>query len=151
MGKKRTSNKKKLTVDAKKTGSKKSKFFQAAWDIITNKKDTEKKFTNAALSLMISLFLNLITFFLALSAICGVIVGIRAVVSARTLSFSIVMRGILFVLVIIMLLLFALVLRGMANEVEREKDSNYLVSLFSGLSGFMALIVALIALSKGVG
>ena len=33
----------------------------------------------------------------------------------------------------------------------QEKDRNYIISVFSGIVGFAALIVALVALFKGVG
>ncbi|MBO5041209.1 MAG: hypothetical protein J6D09_08970 [Clostridia bacterium] len=37
-----------------------------------------------------------------------------------------------------------------AKEIEKEKDKNYVMSVFSGVVGFVALVVALIALFKGV-
>ena len=38
-----------------------------------------------------------------------------------------------------------------AKEIETEKDRNYIISVFSGIVSFAALIVALVALFKGVG
>ena len=38
-----------------------------------------------------------------------------------------------------------------AKEIEAEKDRNYIISVFSGIVSFAALIVALVALFKGVG
>ena len=37
------------------------------------------------------------------------------------------------------------------KEIETEKDRNYIISVFSGIVSFAALIVALVALFKGVG
>ncbi len=51
----------------------------------------------------------------------------------------------------ILLPLIALITRGVANEIGREKDKNYIIAAFSGIVSFAALIVALIALFKGVG
>jgi hypothetical protein len=48
-------------------------------------------------------------------------------------------------------LTFALLLRASANEFDKEKDRNYIISVFSGIVSFVALIVALVALFKGVG
>ena len=45
----------------------------------------------------------------------------------------------------------SLLFRGIANEIRAEKDRNYIISVFSGIVGFAALIVALVALFKGVG
>ena len=44
--------------------------------------------------------------------------------------------------------LFSLILWKAAKEIEDEKDRYYLVSLFSGIVSFIALIVAIIALYK---
>ena len=38
-----------------------------------------------------------------------------------------------------------------AREIEKEKDRDYVVAVFSGIVSFAALIVALVALFKGVG
>ena len=45
----------------------------------------------------------------------------------------------------------SLLFRGIANEIRAEKDRNYIISVFSGIVSFAALIVALVALFKGVG
>ena len=52
-----------------------------------------------------------------------------------------------------MLVLFLLswILWKSAKEIETEKDRNYIISVFSGIVSFAALIVALVALFKGVG
>ena len=49
-----------------------------------------------------------------------------------------------------MSILFGTILIGSANEIEREKDRNYIADVFSGIIGFVALIVALIALYKQI-
>ena len=53
--------------------------------------------------------------------------------------------------IIIMMILYSLLLWRAAKEFETEKDRNYVISVFSGIVSFAALIVALIALFKGVG
>lgn len=40
---------------------------------------------------------------------------------------------------------------GAANEIEHEKDKNYIIGVFSGIVSVAALIVAIIALYKSVG
>ena len=37
------------------------------------------------------------------------------------------------------------------NKIETEKDRNYIISVFSGIVSFAALIVALVVLFKEVG
>lgn len=39
---------------------------------------------------------------------------------------------------------------GSANEIDREKDRSYIADVFSGIFGFVGLIVALIALYKQI-
>ena len=53
-------------------------------------------------------------------------------------------------LLIISMLLFC-VLFNIAKEISKEKDRNYIISVFSGTVSFAALIVALVALFKEVG
>lgn len=40
---------------------------------------------------------------------------------------------------------------GSAREIAKSKDKNFVVSVFSSLTGLIALFVALVALLKGVG
>ena len=64
---------------------------------------------------------------------------------ARILSLSSVV-----VFLFLSMLLFC-ILWNIAFELKREKDRNYIISVFSGIVSFAALIVALVALFKGVG
>ena len=52
--------------------------------------------------------------------------------------------GIMFVIA-----LYSILLWKAAKEVEAETDRNYVISMFSGVVSFAALIVALVALIKG--
>lgn len=45
--------------------------------------------------------------------------------------------------------LYSILLWKSAKEVEAETDRNYIISMFSGVVSFAALIVALVALVKG--
>ena len=48
-------------------------------------------------------------------------------------------------------LFFGIIFLACAIEIIKEKDSDFIMSAFSNIVGFIALIVALIALVKGVG
>ena len=50
----------------------------------------------------------------------------------------------------VVLILYSFLLWKSAKEIETEKDRNYIISVFSGIVSFAALIVALVALFKGV-
>ena len=71
-------------------------------------------------------------------------VGVNAIVGN---AFSIAFAIALFVV----LVLYSFLLWKSAKEIETEKDRNYIISVFSGIVSFAALIVALVALFKGVG
>ena len=51
----------------------------------------------------------------------------------------------------VVLVLYSFLLWKSAKEIETEEDRNYIISVFSGIVSFAALIVALVALFKGVG
>lgn len=56
----------------------------------------------------------------------------------------------LFILGIMVIVgLYSILLWKSAKEVEAETDRNYVISMFSGVVSFAALIVALVALVKG--
>lgn len=56
----------------------------------------------------------------------------------------------LFVLgIVVTVALYSILLWKSAKEVEAETDRNYVISMFSGVVSFAALIVALVALVKG--
>ncbi|MBE7067241.1 MAG: hypothetical protein E7385_06785 [Ruminococcaceae bacterium] len=56
----------------------------------------------------------------------------------------------LFILgIMVMVALYSILLWKSAKEVEAETDRNYIISMFSGVISFVALIVALVALVKG--
>ena len=63
--------------------------------------------------------------------------------------FSNVSTLVFIALVCVLLFLLSVLFRGAANDLKSEKDRNYIVALFSGLTSFAALIVALVALIKG--
>ena len=51
--------------------------------------------------------------------------------------------------IMVMVALYSILLWKSAKEVETETDRNYIISMFSGVVSFAALIVALVALVKG--
>lgn len=50
----------------------------------------------------------------------------------------------------ILVLLFGVVLIGIGKDIERENDKNFIIAVFSGLTSFASLIIAVIALVKAV-
>ena len=139
-----------------KTKEKKSfkKYIQLIYFIVFNKKQSNGTMTSGLFSLFLSGIFNVL-------AILGIIVSFFGVIS--TVSFvagSEWSRGNIannisviswLIATTIVTAAFALVFRASANELSNEQDRNYIISVFSGIVSFAALIVALVALFKGVG
>lgn len=115
----------------------------------------DKKFTSGAFATVISIAFRIVSIF-------GFLLAIATLIAPWTLIqtfvwnsvgnvignvFCIVFAIILFV----SLCVYSIVLWKSAKEIEKEKDRNYIISVFSGVVSFAALIVALVALFKGVG
>ncbi len=117
--------------------------------LFSNKKDTKGIFTRGALSLLVSS-----TFYAV--AIMGTIFTILALyflysgiaekaIGEISLCFKIAMT-----VASLGVLMYMFIIYKAAGEVEKEKDKNYIVALFSGVTSFAALIVAIASLFVGV-
>lgn len=131
------------------------KFLKTVRDIIINKKQSNGKMTSGLFSIVICSFFNTIA---VLGLLFFVLFFIASIITIKkfewttiniisTNIFGIVL-AIIFLAIIAMLSLF---FRASANEMAVEKDRNYIVSVFSAVICFVALIVSLVALVKGVG
>ncbi len=135
---------------SKKHGAK--AFFSLIWAVIRNKKDTNGQFTKVTFTLLMSYLLNLFAILLFFFSIICIFATIHEVPSLTWHSinwFTNILAIIGMLLVCFIALLFAIMLRGFANEIEREKDKNYIVAVFSAIVSFVALIVAFVALVGG--
>lgn len=128
-------------------------FFKKIWFIIINKKDTDRNLTIGIFSALLTAMFNLLAVLLVLADIRFLIPRVVAVVNSSWTADKIaenIVSIALYVILIFFSFMFAVFLRGSANEIKKEKDSNFILSVFSGVVSFSALIVALIALLKGV-
>lgn len=128
-------------------------FWKGVWYIITNKRKTNGALTHG-------LFSNLLSDLFNILAVAGVIIalvvlGITVYLIVQSVAQNDFWNCILFafagIIYLVLILLFCLLLRGVANEIKAEKDRNYIIALFSGVVSFAALVVSLIALVKGIG
>ena len=74
-----------------------------------------------------------------------------ALQSAVPAQFSDAFAGVVLFLFGLFFVLTAAFTIASAKDIDREKDKNYVVAVFSGVVSLVALIVAVIALLKGVG
>ncbi len=154
--------KKSISQDAEEENIDKSEFKKATlkewitvigW-IITNKAETKGKMTPVLLSMIIKGFFNFLAVLFTILGVLAIVVSIIGIVGLVKTVELLTINTLYFIGLFsigISLLSFAFVLKISANEFSKEKDRNYIVSVFSGIVSFAALIVALVALFKGVG
>lgn len=123
------------------------------WHIICNKVEFNGMITSAFLGSVMSIVFNLLAALLLIVLIFGVIAGIMALKDFEWSS-NMIPTNIITISMFICFELFAattsFTFRCIANEIAKEKDRNYIIAVFSGFVGFAALVVALVALLKGI-
>ncbi len=147
-------DKAKETVEKKKEDNSTEKicFCKVVWGIIRNKRDTEGVILSNGMATVLSVFFILLGYgLLLLSVVIFAFVFLFALAQSWS-SFSDITRNILGLLFILILsfssLVYGVAMIGAGHEIDQEEDRNYIVDVFSGIIGFVALIVSLIALFK---
>ena len=130
-------------------------FWCNSYHIVINDNKGESNFLASSLVVIIQALFNVISFLLfciSLSILC--FVGRRIYDWVLGVQTDIIVN-IIFILISLCMfgvgILLILVFRGIANDIGREKDKHYIISVFSGLTSLLALIVSIIALFVGVG
>lgn len=129
-------------------------FWKSVWMIIGNKEPKSGNTTAYVLAEVMAWVFNVIAICaLILFALLGYVIIMRldwnfdlkiewAYFIAQMFS-SMLLLGIS--------LTISLIFRAVANDIKAEKDRNYITTLFFGFTSLASLIVALVALFKGVG
>ena len=128
----------------------KTGFWKAVWKTIFNKEAKSGKKTAYLLAEIMATFFNVAALMgLAFSVLIliGSIFGLKWNVEITQIIIQVVATTI----PILFALAISLIFRGIANEIGAEKDRNYITTLFFGFISIASLIVALVALFKGVG
>ena len=114
-----------------------------------------KKFTSGMFSISVFVILRVIALLGWIIAFALLIGSINTFIEMSWNDFSIISGNIFQIIysitITVLLVLYPLMLWKSAKEIETEKDRNYIISVFSGIVSFAALIVALVALFKGAG
>lgn len=131
---------------------KEQSFFHIVIGIILNKNDTNGKMLPNTFALIATLIFNMLAFFLALFGIVAFF-GIQQLFpTLKWDSVPLIIINILLILgaviLAVIILLLALMLRGAANEIDKEKNKHYILEVFSSIVSLSALIVALVALVR---
>ena len=114
-----------------------------------------KKFTSGMFSISVFVILRVIALLGWIIAFALLIGSINTFIEMSWNDFSTISGNIFQIIysitITVLLVLYPLMLWKAAKEIETEKDRNYIISVFSGIVSIAALIVALVALFKGVG
>ena len=120
-----------------------------------NEANKKRKFTSGSFAMLITVAFSVFSIFVALLSVSLIL---ALIVSWHTLQWNGFTNIVISILTIVFSIVFAIVLGSYAvllwksaKEIETEKDRNYIISVFSGIVSFAALIVALVSLFKGVG
>lgn len=129
-------------------------FFKLIYYIVFNKKQSNGTMTSGLFCVLIALVFNGLAILGMIIFVCG-IVAIANIIKSCVWQPELIANNIamisLMVGFVVIVGVFSLIFRASANEMSREKDRDYVVAVFSGIVSFAALIVALVALLKGVG
>lgn len=116
--------------------------------------NTNKKYVSGTFALLSSILFCILSGVGLLFAIVGIIGSVVFFVQNFSAGFFPIIKNLLisFVILIssVLIGLFAYIFLKAGKEISDEKDRDYIISAFSGIVSFVALIVALIALAKGI-
>lgn len=122
--------------------------------IVFNKKLSNGTMTSGLLGGLIALAFNGLAILGLIILVCGIVAVVNIVKSCvwkqEFVANNLVTISLMVAFAVIVGM-FSLIFRAAANEMAKEKDRDYVVAVFSGIVSFAALIVALVALLKGVG
>lgn len=127
-------------------------FWKLVWSIIRNKESSDGTIVSGLMAIITSLAFNVSAIILAVGffvVIINIIVGIIHFDWSGGFSLSVFDTIIVNLVLLMCLPVFSLIFRAAANEIEKEKDRNFVVAAFSSLVSFAALVVSCVALVKG--
>lgn len=132
----------------------KMKLFQVIKAVLTNKRDTEGRMLTGALTLVLSFVFRMIAaigwlFDLLLFGLsCWYF--LKDTWTPWTIVVSNIFLIILLIAIIIFIFFLGLIMWGAANDIDREKDRNYVVAIFSGVVSLVTLIVTIVQVFREV-
>lgn len=136
--------------------SRKTHFWKSIYNILRNSEPLHhSEILPTSIATLIQHLFNMLALTLLLISPAALCFGGRRIYDWIIGTETDVMQNIVFIIMCFFVFftncLMSIIMRGIANEIVREKDKHYIISVFSGIVSFAALIVALIALFKGVG
>ena len=129
----------------------KRKFRKAVRMILCNKKYTNDRMTMGLMAIPLELSFRVLAVIGWLAFGC-MVVGVKQIITMFSIQEQCLAQIVVIAFSIgaaVLLFLLSLLLWGAANEMGRTNDKNFVAAIFSSLVGFVALILALIALERG--
>jgi hypothetical protein len=128
-------------------------FLKKVWLVLTNKADTHGNMTSGSFAMLVSVVFRAVALAGFLFLTVGMYTTVLYAIQLPWQGWLAVIKNIYVLTMMAMILfilgMYSLIMWGASNEMRKEKDKNYIVSVFSGVVSFAALIVALVALVKG--
>ena len=140
----------------KELGEKKDKkqkftFWKIIGQIITGKYNPDEEENAFTMATLTSLIVNGLAIVLLFGSLAVVGVSIIELVKSpwtQDVILTNIAAVIMTIVVLVIGLFLPLLLRVLALGVQKEKDKHYVLAMFSGMTGFVALIISLVALFK---
>lgn len=130
-------------------------FLKKIWLVFRNKADTHGNMTSGAFAVLVSIVFRAVALAGFLFFVIGIYATVLYTIQLSWQGWENILKNIyvltMGVMILFILSMYSLIMWGASNEMRKERDKNYIVSVFSGVVSFAALIVALVALLKGVG
>ena len=147
------SRNKKKRKSSKSKKEQHSSIFTAIKMLLKGDTGKEGMLTAKAFALITGSIFRVAVFCLVIALIAFWYAFIRTGFSAPWEGLGIVTNVIVLVVAVactVLVMLFGIVLIGMSKDIERETDKSFIVAVFSGLTSFASLVIAVIALVKAI-
>ena len=131
--------------------------WKSIWNIIINKKENQSDFAVASMWALMTVLFNAMAIILSICCFICLYLTLKNIVDtilSNELGIALVvkiLKCVMYLSVSSTCFISAVLMRGIANDIYRQRNRSYIISVFSGIVSFAALIVALVALFKGVG
>lgn len=119
-------------------------FWKSVWFVIRNKEEPSGTLFAEALVTLMTLFFNALAVFCFAAGIFAIIEFVCNIYDAFHGIEKNLWKAFAPILQSSILLILALPLRGIANEISREKSKKYIYSTFSSVMSLVAVIIALV-------
>ncbi len=124
----------------------KFKFIKAIWLVIKGENENTD-FTSGIFAYFLSVCFNFLAVLGGITIVAGSIVLFKEIFTIKWALSNLIgniLTVVTFIGILFICFLMSVMLRGAANEIEKEKDRNFVIAVFSGVVSFVALIIALV-------